>query len=212
MVEYLVSRKQLLVPNYRLRRHANGWYYVDWTRNGKPKSKSCKTKNEAAATVILDLYREKGEALAAPFMVDDTPPAAPRKRVKRPCVYLIGNAANSLIKIGRSGSCVHARLAMLEIGSPVDLTLLHIEECQSNEWAVALETGLHWIFAEQRVRGEWFAVTVDEVRARVNDAVVVIGKLVAPRWPGKITNSTNQSRAEHQNGIEQRQTTNPPVP
>lgn len=66
------------------------------------------------------------------------------------CIYLIGNETNTLVKIGRSVD-VRGRLADLQAGSPVPLTLLW-----QTLGGAELETALHRWFGPCRAHGEWF--------------------------------------------------------
>lgn len=72
-------------------------------------------------------------------------------------VYLIGNEANSLVKIGFSKN-VSRRLSELDRMSPVRLTLL-----ATFPGGKVLETLLHVRFATYRTRGEWFDVDPSSV-------------------------------------------------
>jgi|SRR5579859_228110 len=68
-------------------------------------------------------------------------------------VYLIGNDANSLVKIGMSGA-PKTRLRELQTGSPVRLELLRVYDDQDG----TLESWLHAQFRERHAHGEWFAL------------------------------------------------------
>lgn len=69
----------------------------------------------------------------------------------RRSVYFIRAAASGLIKIGVAGSPA-SRLKALQTASPVDLTLIATIPGVGQ----ADESRLHELFAEERVRGEWF--------------------------------------------------------
>jgi Meiotically up-regulated gene 113 len=75
-------------------------------------------------------------------------------------VYLI-RAENGLVKIGYSAH-VESRLALLQTGSPVGLSILHVIETDSYK---ELERALHAIFSAQRRRGEWFELSEDDIIA-----------------------------------------------
>lgn len=83
------------------------------------------------------------------------PPRRPRRG--RPAqgpvsTYVIGIEGSPLVKIGYTSVKPHERCQALQTGLPFDLTLL---------WSTRgdFETQLHDMFAEHRVRGEWFDLT-----------------------------------------------------
>ncbi|MGW1615192.1 GIY-YIG nuclease family protein [Streptomyces sp. NPDC002285] len=79
-------------------------------------------------------------------------------------VYVIGSAASRIVKIGYSNA-PEERLWFLQVGSPVELSLL-----ASFEGSQDLEAALHRYFDASHVRGEWFdlgANPVEAVRAAV---------------------------------------------
>lgn len=75
-------------------------------------------------------------------------------------VYFISaNTQNwQRVKIGYAKD-VEARLAEMQIGSPLKLNLMHKLKCVSLENAKALETSLHKRFDEYAVAGEWFSLS-----------------------------------------------------
>lgn len=62
------------------------------------------------------------------------------------------------IKIGSSRNPT-ARLAELQVGSPVKLKLLGTVKCKSEQHARSVERLAHNIFHKQRRRGEWFRLS-----------------------------------------------------
>jgi hypothetical protein len=82
---------------------------------------------------------------------------APRHRRGRPAqgpvsTYVIGIEGSPLVKIGYTSVRPSERRGALQTGLPYALTLL---------WSTPgdFETQLHDMFAEHRVRGEWFDLT-----------------------------------------------------
>jgi hypothetical protein len=73
-----------------------------------------------------------------------------------------GIRAGSLLKIGVTSSIKH-RMATLQNGSGVTITLVVLWEFRDRGMARAAEKHLHKTFAEHRRRGEWFEVRADEV-------------------------------------------------
>jgi hypothetical protein len=86
------------------------------------------------------------------------------------CVYLIGNSANTLVKIGRSID-VQARLAKLQTMSPVKLTLLW-----QTLGGAELEKALHRRFDSRRAHGEWFSFPEGDV---VDQVVRILPEVAA---------------------------------
>jgi hypothetical protein len=92
-------------------------------------------------------------------------PKKPARRVepkpKTPHTYLVGAEGSPLVKIGYTSGAPLKRLASLQTGQPMTLSLL---------WSlpVDIENELHERFAAYRVRGEWFDLTP------LGDAVEVV--------------------------------------
>lgn len=95
------------------------------------------------------------------------PVAAPPKqrRPDTPTTYLIGMEGSSLVKIGYTGGSPRKRLASLQTGQPMQLSLLW--------WCSgSYEADLHAYFDAYHHRGEWFDLSplgdpVEAVRAAV---------------------------------------------
>lgn len=94
-------------------------------------------------------------------------PALPSIAESAEYVYFI--KATRFLKIGRSAN-PHARVADLQCAHPTELRLIAVIPCQN---AIAVERGLHAIFAARRRLGEWFefdwalAAFVVDVRADI---------------------------------------------
>lgn len=75
-------------------------------------------------------------------------------------VYFISanTASWQRVKIGFAKD-VEARLAEMQIGSPLKLNLMGKLKCESLENARALERSMHKTFHEYSVAGEWFALS-----------------------------------------------------
>ena len=91
-------------------------------------------------------------------------PSVPKQ--VRPCTYLVGAEGSPLVKIGYTGGDPKARLASLQTGQPMTLSLLWSVDSNYEKW-------LHDRFAEYRVRGEWFDLTP------LGDPVTVVKDAVA---------------------------------
>lgn len=85
-------------------------------------------------------------------------------RQKSMIVYLI-RAENGLVKIGKTYD-VAARLQALDIGSPVSLELVYVIETQR---ADEVEQRLHGIYEAKRVKGEWFALSDEDIQAIIQN-------------------------------------------
>lgn len=84
-------------------------------------------------------------------------------------VYLIAADDLEMVKIGRSTvRGVVDRVAALQTGSPVALSLVH--SVPAPEW---VETHLHERFKAHHVRGEWFR-DVPEIRAWFNECAPLL--------------------------------------
>lgn len=67
-----------------------------------------------------------------------------------------------MIKIGYAKS-PKTRLRLLQVGSPVRLTLMGAVKCNSESHARKVENDAHEIFDKQRRRGEWFRLTKQQL-------------------------------------------------
>jgi hypothetical protein len=86
------------------------------------------------------------------IMASVKPPRAVKAPARNPHTYLVGAEGSPLVKIGYTKGDPKKRLASLQTGQPMALSLL---------WAAPgdYEHALHQRFAEHRVRGEWFDLT-----------------------------------------------------
>lgn len=85
-------------------------------------------------------------------------------------VYVIGNEANGLHKIGYADNLGN-RLSGLSVGSPVPLFLRHFLYFVDFLVAQRVEKEAHRILAEYRRRGEWFDVTAAQAGEAIAQAV-----------------------------------------
>ncbi|MFE6429337.1 GIY-YIG nuclease family protein [Streptomyces rochei] len=89
-----------------------------------------------------------------------------RRRPTTPTTYLIGIEGSHLVKIGYTGGDPRARLAALQTGQPMKLSLLWA--CPGN-----FEADLHLHFDAYHYRGEWFDLSP------LGDPVVAVETAVA---------------------------------
>jgi len=71
-------------------------------------------------------------------------------------IYVMLNKQNGYYKIGRSNN-VAVRERTLQAQEP-DIQLIHYFHCEKS-----LEKNLHKCFSEKRLRGEWFALSLEDV-------------------------------------------------
>jgi len=77
-----------------------------------------------------------------------------------PCVYLIQDvSATGYCKIGLS-SKLNNRLSSLKTGIPMELKVIHVIKTTNMK---NTEKGLHARFANQRISGEWFDLSQEDV-------------------------------------------------
>jgi hypothetical protein len=81
------------------------------------------------------------------------------------CVYVIGEADQRVVKIGRSSN-LRQRLNGLRCSSALHLTLLWAVD--GGEW---LEDALHDEFSMQHIKGEWFSFPDGDAVERVQAAI-----------------------------------------
>lgn len=87
------------------------------------------------------------------------------------CIYVIGSAGSSLVKIGRTANIAN-RLAALQRMSPVQLTVMW-----THTGGHELETYLHRCFRSRRCHGEWFDFESEDPVQSVRVAVEIGGWL-----------------------------------
>lgn len=85
-------------------------------------------------------------------------------------VYVIGNEANSLVKIGHADNLKH-RFSGLNVGSPVELELLHFVYFAGRIVAKSVEQHVHSALAKYRRRGEWFDVDLPTIGNAISQVV-----------------------------------------
>lgn len=83
-------------------------------------------------------------------------PHPEKKAAKKTNIYVMRNERNGLVKIGRSQSPIY-REATLQGEEPEITMLFHFPATED------VETILHGLFAEYRVRGEWFCISDKEI-------------------------------------------------
>lgn len=102
-------------------------------------------------------------------------------------VYVIG-APDGPIKIGVAADAA-ARCAMLQVGNPAALTVLH-KVSVSRRDVYFVERYAHALLSDDRIRGEWFDVEPDQAIAAVNASVEALRSGAAiPPEPKPISDS-----------------------
>jgi len=96
----------------------------------------------------------------------------------RNCVYVL--ECKGLYKIGRTGNFPD-RLKQLRTSNPFDFQVAHLIYTNDN---TKVEEALHLIFAESRVNGEWFNLSVREIaqiRSMSIQAILTLGASLKPK-------------------------------
>lgn len=81
---------------------------------------------------------------------------------KLAAVYVVGNTANNLWKIGYARE-LRKRVLCLQGSSPVQVGLFHFVYVVGNLVAKLVEADVHSAFAEERRHGEWFEIHPEDV-------------------------------------------------
>ncbi len=84
-------------------------------------------------------------------------------------VYLL-KEPNGLIKIGMSTRSAEDRLAEFQPKLPFETDLIHVINCDN---PLSVEAALHAQYGDKRIRGEWFALTAEDLEniKRMGDQV-----------------------------------------
>lgn len=100
------------------------------------------------------------------FTQTNMPSVSPAKQgrdiraIESECVYLIKDiSVTGYIKIGRTNNLAR-RLGAFKVQLPFEIEVIHIIRTHDSK---TLEAELHRHFADKRVNGEWFNLTVDDV-------------------------------------------------
>ncbi|MFJ3507831.1 GIY-YIG nuclease family protein [Streptomyces luteogriseus] len=150
------------------------WFKEQWLRSRPVQSPSLKPIDEefrkwAYAREGIP-YPESTPPLVEPAAAPPAPTSKPMKSTKAASTYLLGIDGSPLVKIGHTTASPKSRMASLQTGLPMQLSLLW--SCEGD-----FESDLHVHFAAYRVRGEWFDLTplgdpVDAVKAAVAEIEV----------------------------------------
>lgn len=98
--------------------------------------------------------------------------------MRRCYVYVIG-PENGPYKIGIS-SDIKGRIAELQVGSPVKLSLMWKELFEDRWDARRVEASLHQSLDEFRMHGEWFNMSVEDIVLAFRNVKRNVPKLVKP--------------------------------
>lgn len=95
-------------------------------------------------------------------------------------VYLIEDPANGLVKIGVSDT-PHRRFGYLQSAQQERLYLRHEHDAGSRAEAFRIERAAHAALASRRVKGEWFAISLDDAMAALKAPVPTKNKTSSKR-------------------------------
>lgn len=143
---------------------------TDWSKVRKPMTEEMRRRAYAREGIpypggVQSAPERPDPVATAPAPLIPPPPAS--KPSKAAHTYLLGIEGSPLVKIGHTTVSPKARMAALQTGQPMQLSLLW--SCEGN-----FEADLHVHFAPYRVRGEWFDLTslgdaIDVVKAAVGE-------------------------------------------
>jgi hypothetical protein len=158
------------VPEFKDTLDRPAWWFkeqwlqsrADWSKIRKPMDEDFRRRAYAREGIS---YPESAPSVVAPAAI--APPSSAPKAAKAASTYLLGLDGSPLVKIGHTTASPKARMAHLQTGLPMQLSLLW--SCEGD-----FESDLHVHFAAYRVRGEWFDLTplgdpVDVVKAAVGE-------------------------------------------
>ena len=117
----------------------------------------------------LSIDRLKATPQAELDLLKTRPPRGSTSGVSS--VYVIGNDANGLVKIGYADN-LRNRFSGLNCGSPVCLRVLHFVHVVDGCIAKRVEGLVHKRLADKRRKGEWFEVSVAEAAAAIGEVLL----------------------------------------
>jgi hypothetical protein len=109
------------------------------------------------------------------------------------CVYVL--QCKALYKIGRTGN-LKGRLNQLKTSNPFGFEVIHL--IYSNDLAT-VEAALHLMFAESRVQGEWFNLSlrdIAQVKSMSVQAIVDLGADLKSKLEAESDVDPNQMRMD----------------
>jgi len=74
-------------------------------------------------------------------------------------VYFIQSGIDGPIKIGKAND-IEKRRQDLQVGNPMELTVLLAIPCKSSKHAEGMEKQIHRRFKRSHIRGEWFSLGI----------------------------------------------------
>ena len=103
--------------------------------------------------------REAIDSRLAELRVSEPDDVATKIRKRKATIVYLVRAANGLVKIGKTVD-IASRFNTLNTASPIDLEMIGAihSDCASE-----IEGALHAQFAGKRVKGEWFALSEEDV-------------------------------------------------
>lgn len=112
------------------------------------------TKTVAYMRAMVDKNPNLRQVLSRAADLRESDRRAPRRKIPQ-FVYFIQNATTGAIKIGTAADPI-GRLSTLQTGSDAELLLIGI-----TTGGMETERALHQRFAATRIRGEWFAPSLE---------------------------------------------------
>lgn len=125
------------------------WYGEVPREGARPRRVPLSTNKAVAVRMLARLLEEQEKARDTQRMK--------RPRVRAGCVYVV--ESGGAYKIGKAVD-VAVRLSAIQVATPGVVALAHVIRSDDAVW---LEAMLHRRFADRRVRGEWFALTQEDL-------------------------------------------------
>lgn len=149
------------------------WYKEQWLWSRPSSSQPCiEVRGGLLAWALAgeDITPPRASAPVAASPVTPNPQPPVQKLAKSARTYLLGIEDSPLVKIGHTTVNPKSRMAALQTGLPMQLSLLWF--CEGD-----FESDLHVHFDAYRVRGEWFDLTplgdpIEVVKAAVGEIEV----------------------------------------
>ena len=91
-----------------------------------------------------------------------------------PHVYILKfiDPARSFVKIGSTCN-LRSRIVAVQSASPYDVQFAYAVKGFGASWHCELETQVHSLLSDKRVRGEWFEVSVSDAIAAIRSVLAI---------------------------------------
>lgn len=76
-------------------------------------------------------------------------------------IYIL--KSEKYLKIGKAND-IEKRIHQLQTGNPIRIDLVGYYPCKNDSFALDLENSIHRILKRYKYRGEWFEMSVEEIK------------------------------------------------